>query len=344
MARLIRFLKKIEFRRRLSVELARIRFGPSGPDETVTTWYELLSLLVADLSFGPPPDSRVSATDVAATLGVNWRVAAVSHAVDVGPQAVHAPFSSAADQASFALATGRMPSAGESSNIPSGAQWNHLSTNRRLSLWDGWQMLYHYDNLVQAVTSTDAGYARHQYENFEHEYLTLFILATAQRHVLDLMEAELAQVSGRLSHASRELERFTAKLIRFNTRLRLLDVSTTPVGAPLYDMLRTQFGLPRSFATLRAGTAALETYLSARHARRQETSSLRTQRLIELLTIVGAPLGLYAALTQTRLQDLSFLKHLTPAGAWSIMLGLALFLALIWLAVRRSSNAEHDEF
>jgi hypothetical protein len=343
MARLIRFLKKIEYRRRLSVELARIRFGAAGPDETTTTWTELLRVLLADLSFGPPPDSRVAASDVAATLGVNWRVAAVSHVLDVHPDDVCPPFTTVADQACFALATGRMVSRTATADIPSAVQWGYLSGRRRLSLWNDWQMLYHYDNLIQAVTSTDPAYARHQYENFEYEYLTLFILATAQRHVLDLMESELAQISGRLSDASRELERFTAKLIRFNTRLRLLDVSTTPVGAPLYELLRMEFGLPRSFTTLRTGTAALETYLSARHARRQEISSMRTERFIELLTVVGAPLGLYAALAQSQLQNLTWLKNITPADAWWIMLALVSLLILIWLGIRRSNKAKHDE-
>jgi hypothetical protein len=344
-ARLMRFLKKIEFRRRLTVAVADISDSPADvPGRRRTTWAKVLELLLNDLPFGPPKSAKITAAEIASTLGVNWRIAIAAHVRDLEKDDYTEPFTSIADRICFALTTGRLPSSTNPNDIPSQSHWTTLRSGCCLSLWADWQMLYHYDNLVQVITADNADYAAHQYENFENEYLPLFILATAQRHALDLMEIELTRISGRVGTASGEVQQFTSKLIRFNTRLWHLDVSTTPVGAPLYSMLRSQLQLNASLDTIRADMAELEAYLMARAARQRARAATRTQHLVEILTIIIAPLGVLVELLQDQLKTVPFIKTITPTQAVGALLGAALVTGIIWAISRRSARSDRDEF
>jgi hypothetical protein len=300
-------------------------------------------MLLRDLAVGSSLYAKFSLPEVTGTLGVNWRLAVVAgleEPHDVGPCS---PFTSLAEQHCFALATGRMPVENSDVDAPSSSQWQTLRDSRCLSLWKDWLMLHHYDNLVQVVTSTDARYVASQFENFENEYLLLFVLAIAQRHAIDLMQSELAQVAGQLDVAAARLRDFDAAVIRFTTRLWHLEVSTTPVGIPLYSLLRSGLGLVESLEAIRANSGALQGHLQMREAHALARSTVRSQRFVEWLAVVGVPLGVAAAILQTRLSEWQAVKGLTAGQAWMVIAALLGVMSVVYAILRRSAQ-RHDEF
>lgn len=346
-ARLMRFAKKVEYRRRLSLEVAQLSLEASGFPASGgrgSTWLEVLPTLLRDLAVASPLDSRDNISELTGTLGVNWRLAITSQVRRDGDEQPPGPFESGAQLACFALATGRTPVAGQHAECPSEDQWQRLRSKRCLSLWQDWMMLYHYDNLVQVVESADDRYVAQQFELFEYEYVTLFIYAIAQRHLLDIMESDLAQVAGLLEVASAKLQRFDEAVIRFNTRLWHRDVSTTPVGGPLYSLLRSGLELSESFASIREASAALQSHLQLRASQGLARSTTRTRHLIELVAVVGVPLGVMSSAMQTRLGNLRPLKALPPYMAWLLVLGVLLITTLIYVVIRRTNTRKKDEF
>jgi hypothetical protein len=345
-ARLLRFAKKIEYRRRLSLEVAQLSLEADGfalTDSHGTTWLEILPMLLRDLAVGSSLYARFSLPEVTGTLGVNWRLAVVANA-DLAPDLEPcSPFTTLVEQYCFALATGRMPVENSDADAPSSSQWQTLRDFRCLSLWKDWLMLHHYDNLVQVVASTDPRYVASQFENFENEYLLIFVLAIAQRHAIDLMQSELAQVTGQLDVAAARLRDFDAAVIRFTTRLWHLEVSTTPVGIPLYSLLRSGLGLVESLDSIRADSSALQGHLQMREAHALARSSVRSQRFVEWLAVVGVPLGVAAAILQTRLSEWQTVKQLTAKQAWIVIITILVVMSIVYGILRRSAQ-RHDEF
>lgn len=343
-ARVLRHVKKIEHRRRLSLEISP-DFNGLGltAGDAALSWAGIIDEVLAPLSRGPA-DPAITIGEVTGTLGFNWRMALVAHVDDLPAELVRPPFRTPGEQAAFALATGHMAPKTGTLNLPAAGYWEQLVESSGLAMWTDWQMLYHYDNLVQIVTSSDPHHVAHQFENFQHEYVTLFVLVTAQRYALDLLQASSAQIAGPMDISAHRADALESDLIRFSTRLWHSDVSTTPVGVPLYGVLCRALGLGPALDELKLDMQSVRLYLARVDSKRAARSAVRTQRLLEALTVVGVPTGLALTVLAPILVEQPALKGLTANDAWSLLGGIVALLTIVWLLSRKARKDPGDDF
>jgi hypothetical protein len=216
-----------------------------------------------------------------------------------------------------------------------------------LELWESWLAMYHYDNLVFAVDASDGRLEQefvNHCENFEFEYLIAFVLAIVQRSTLDLLAGDLAAVPSDLQGAIDELDEIESQLIRFNTRLWFDQVSTTPVGQPLYELLASRMCLDEQHTQVFSDVERLRNHLNARAAKSRNVVARRTETLLQFLSIVALPLALYIALFEQKLAQWSVLRRISPAQFWIGMGASTFLLVLAWWVLRRMNRARQDDF
>ncbi|WP_435204915.1 hypothetical protein [Micromonospora sp. bgisy143] len=337
-ASVTRHIKKIVYRRRLTVGVPSIR----RPDGSVTSWAKILESLLKDLTMDRGPVSVLSELEWAGSRRVNWRLAVI---VRADPRSSLQCFTSGLEEAAFCISVGRGPK--ELENLPAPSDLQRLRARSELQLWESWLAIYNYDNLVFAVDAHDRRLEQeflNHCENFEYEYLTMFILAIVQRSILDLIASDLASVPGDLRRAIDQLDSIEGKLIRFNTRLWFDQVSTTPVGAPLYELLADRMGLAHQHEQVFLDVERLRNHLSARATKNHSIVARRTETLLQFLSIVAVPLGLYLALFQQKLAQWTPLQRLSARQIWIGMGAATLFLVTAWWSLRRKNKATQDDF
>lgn len=340
-AALLRYLKKIEYRRRLTVLLPELEFGGS---EAAHSWAEKIGTLLAALPVGMPSGLSLKASEFSGTLATNWRIAISAAVVPADGLVIPEPFARCEDYMAFALSTGRVPVGDPPTNLPGTRFWEELARSSLLQVWSDWSMLLHYDNLTQAMVSDSPEYCRQQFENFEYEYMSLFLLATAQRHMLDVFEVGLAQIGGELEGARSALDKFNRQFARFSNRLFNIDVSTTPVGKPLYSMLRRSLNLDESFDSIVRDAERLEAHLASLVAARQVKSTKRMQATLELLVFVGFPTTLLVSLLAARLTEVDWVSERSASTLWWILVGTLALSLVAWAGLRSTGSRDDDDF
>lgn len=325
----IRCLKKVEYRRRLEIDLPNLSINNGQP----ATWREHTDGWLQEFRASTGESTRrldeISYDRIFAT---NWRVALSAAIVVDSSQSDSDLFEHPLEWAAFALAAGH--AIAETGSRPTVTLLKELRESATLQHWNDTRLLFHYDNLVQIVDASDSGYVTRQHENFAHQFLDIFLLAAAQRHALDVFSADLSQRAGSIDEVATEHAEFNRGLLRFNQKLFSIDVSATPIGRPLYGMLRERLQLQHALEVLERDSERVTQFIDSKIAEAQGKSTGRIEALISLATLVGLPAGLFVTLFQPRLANVGLFKRLTPASAWLALAVLVIATFAVWLAMR----------
>jgi hypothetical protein len=332
-AELARYIKKIAYRRRLTVDLPTIR----QTDGAQTSWADILKIVLADLTSGSPLESVTTSSH-----GVNWDLAVIA---GVAASRDIEPFESRLEHAAFCIATGRASS--KLANTPTPSQLKTLREQQTVHIWSSWLALYHYDNLTFTVDTSNerltAEFQSHR-ENFEQEYVMLFAVALAQQSALDLLSTDIASIPPSVNVAQAKLSQLEDDIARFNTRFLFDQVGTTPVGVPLYAMLAKSLRLNQYHVQVYADADRLRSHLDAKQLRRQAENTRRSETLLQFLTIVALPLTVIVTLLAPRLIEVSTLKNRSPTELWEATGAFVLILVVIWWIAHTRKVGKDDEF
>jgi hypothetical protein len=332
-ATMSRYLKKVEFRRRLSVHVPNVRLA----DGSLTNWSRILDELTDGLSRDEAPRvDKLGRREHSATAGVNWRVAAFVPNVDGQQKDLQ--------RIAFHVATGRGPS--QLLNEPTAKHMSNISTESCLEIWETWTALHHYDNLVFVAAAVDERLAQEaiaHLEIFEHEYLLVFIYAVCLRLALELLATEVAATPPSTGKAVQHTGQVYASLMRFNTRMWFNQIGTSPIGPHMFDMLRRCMALPGLYRQVWADAQTLTQYLDSRASLHQARTAERAEGLLQFLSIVAIPLGAVITILQPTLFDARGIRALSPLTAWALLAVLSVAASLAWFLLRTTRRESDDE-
>ena len=328
-ATLTRHLKKIYFRRRLTVDVPQFRML----DGRKTSWQEIFGEVLDKI--GRPVG------DYSESQGVNWNLAVIA---GLSADEPIGGFSSALEAAAFGISVGRPPS--ELPNHPAPSHMTELRFRNSLNLWTSWTEMYNYDNLVFVADASNARLSKEfsaHLEIFEHEYLMIFAATLIQSSAIDYIATDIALSPSGVQEASDHLDNLEVRLARLNTRLWFEQISTTPVGKPLYQLLKNSLYLERYHQQTSADVDRLRRHLEARRARIAVRATRRTETLLQVLTVVALPLTLYVTLLAPKLLEFEPVKAVTPKAYWITMGVMAGILLALLALLRRKTRLNRDE-
>lgn len=338
-ALLSRHLKKLVFRRRLTVDVPNLRLA----DGSSTRWADVLARLLSGLErTRAQKEDLLLRNEHSESRGFNWRMAAIVELCE--DRKPNEPFDSWLAQAAFAVATGRGPS--EPQNFPSHEFLARLLSDRSLRLWNNWMGMFHYDNFVMAVDTKGERRQREfdaHLENFEYEYLIIFLFAAAQRSALDLFAGDLARIGGDDRSALARLDSLQRDLIRFNTRLWYDEIGTTPVGPHIYRLLQAGYGAQHAYSQVFNDADQLRKHLQLRGESQRAATARQTESLLQFLTVVALPLTFYVTLFAPVLLRAGPVSRLSPWTAWTVMAAVAAVLGGAWYVLAHLRRSDEDE-
>jgi hypothetical protein len=335
LAGILRHLKKVSFRRRLSVAVPTLEVLGGG---SRWTWEEILRETL--LTFDYQNDSQ--GVELAESHAVNWRVAVLFEAWEMQTSGT---FDSSLEECAFCVAVGRSPE--ELGVGPSDRLLTILRSTNVVNPWQDWLALHHYDNLTFVLLPrgcTTLESLTHYREVFEYEYVALFALAHLQEFALQMMTDTVASIRGDAAQVTTALEESTAEIIRFNTRLWFPRLGTSPIGPMISDVLNAGLRLGEIHSQLNSDLDRLSLYVETISDRQRQKTAKRTEALLQFLTFVLAPLSLVASIVQPKLLAWVPLAELSPRQAWLVLFIGGLALLAVWGLVRWRGRAETNAF
>lgn len=336
LATALRQLRKIEYRRRLSLELAAFKVSPPEGDGCRDTyWTDEIVRMVESLKLGDM-GYRTTNDDLRGSLEASWHLAV--SAVVAGSNGDEEPGTERVEHWAYALATGH---SGDSIlDRPSAERLDTIRTSSQLAYFDNWRVQFLYENLVQ-VAWAPAGnekYAEMLHHNFEYQHLALLVFALVQRRALDCFMVDIAGLDGTAIENEQEFREVSTEFNRFAVRLYNVNATNTPVGEPLYTLLRDNLQLELMFAAAEADVGRVGQQLAVVSAEREATAARRINAVLEFLAIVATPVGLLFTVFPDSYRDA------LVVGAWSrleklVLLALVVCVPLaIWAWLQRGSR------
>lgn len=328
-AAFLRVMKKRVYRRRLTVDVADIA-APSGAK---MGWTSIVDEILEELR---EMDPRWGGPAIAETFGTNFSfitVAGVARDSSIRPLR---PFTDVLEQACFSIATGHGGGGEVDRFSPAGME--ELRRVQAFNSWENWRVLSYDDSLSIAMLSGRDELDRNVttiWDLVEWAYCLMHGLLLAQRVRLHLLAAQVQATPTVLDAAVTHVEDTERAFVKFRRILWFHQVTTAPVGARIYNLLRHRMELDSLSDFLKEELAIVKGRIDAEWLQEEKKSSLRMARMLEFLTILGVPLALYVALTQPPL-DLHKTSVLGGAGwlATLVLPGLVVVSAVAYFVAR----------
>jgi len=328
-AAFLRVMKKRVYRRRLTVDVADIE----APGGAMTGWTTIVDEILEELR---ELDPRWGGPAIAETFGTNFSfitVAGIAHNSRIRP--LH-PFIDVLEQACFSIATGH----GGRTEVDrfSQAGMEELRRVQAFNSWENWRVLSYDDSLSITMLSGRDDLDRNVttiWDLVEWAYCLMHGLLLAQRVRLHLLAAQVQATPTVLDAAVTHVENTERAFVKFRRILWFHQVTTAPVGARIYNLLRHRMELDSLSDFLKEELAIVKGRIDAEWLQEEKKSSLRMARMLEFLTILGVPLALYVALTQPPL-DLRKTSVLGGGGwlATLVLPGLLTISAIAYIVAR----------
>jgi hypothetical protein len=327
-ANFVRTVKKRVFRRRLSVAVPTFHLH----DGTSTNWTNILDEVFHRLV---SPEPKWDGQTIAETFGTNFRFIALC-GVPREASEHDTPFDDAAEQACFALATGH---AGDNEiDRYSHIGLAELRERSMLNTWANWRVLAFDGSLSIAMLSGNPDLDRNMRtcsEITEWAYSLLHALLIGQQVRLHQLTARIRATPSTLRSAVEHTKAAEQEIVKFRRLLWYEQCSHAPLGLQLYALLRAELRLPGMSDALREELTIIKSRIDAEADEIKIRASERTTSVIEFLTVVGIPLGLFIALAQPLINTwVSDRLNNSATATVVVLVSLTLVAAAIYAALR----------
>lgn len=244
-------------------------------------------------------------------------------AAEGGVEVGDALFTSPAEKALFHLGIGLSPDS--DSGRPHPRRVEDLRVHSSIAIWDNWQGLVLSDRVVFLATRSTSFTEGPLPRNIGSEYLMLHLLTLFQKIRLSLMNGELLRRGQRPRQHRRESQALWEDFITFQNHYWYSEVTPLEQGKLLYARFQEGLNALPLYEQMKEEVRQLHQYYERRTER-------RVQGLLNFLTFIGLPLGLWVSLFGPTLFEPAAMRVET---SWLLALGSlgGLFapVVLLWI-------------
>jgi hypothetical protein len=340
-AAFLRCIRKNRSRHRLSIPVPNLRVLETNQ---VLPWAELTDGMIRPFRSTRDADACL----VEETLSTTYKCVVVAEFAMDDPGAASGQFQDELERRTFALATGHAPNSAAGVFSRDGMQRLRSSS---LAMWENSRILgYDQSVTIGLLAGTGPSKAvlrsssRRTIENTEWTYAVAHVLAVVQYARIHLLAHEYSRVSLQTSRAIDEISDFERDYVRFRRLLWCPAVTSAPVGSPIYALSRSSMDLQEHHDLLHRDVEMIRDYLTTERESRETRASARTATALEILTFIGAPVGLVLSVVQTGAwNSISAMIDRYYGGVWQFVGITAVAFAALYGVLRLSRRTRDDD-
>lgn len=216
----------------------------------------------------------------------------------------------------------------DASYAPHAAAISDFTENNRIAYWRNWQGMSLHDTTVSVgfVTRSeitpreDGTLPREPFvmgvlpHNMESDYFQLYLLVLFQRTWLSLVFGELLREGPNVDKNWRGVHKIWRRFIQFENCFWYNEVTNKPQGIAIYQQFQRSLGVKQIYDELKDQLKTLHEHFDSAVVR-------RTSGLLNLLTLLGLPIGITMQIHGAKLAE-------NPSEHWPVFASLFLRLVL----------------
>lgn len=248
------------------------------------------------------------------------------------------PFTNLGEKVLFELTSSH--DTGDPDWVPSSVFMERLRQVGIVNYWQGWQALLMWENMI--FLADDSPFARSVLPyNVEGDYFSLYLLARFDQVRLQRMAGQIIRKGSALVDDVTYIQGLAAELITFRNLYWFREVTTTPLGAYLYQILQQSFDLDELHRSVSDELTTVRNHFEAEY-RSEQQSALELQSkaqsrlsfLVTLLTIVLVPTGVVLQVFSSQLKYWPLVQAISPAASQLYTIIFTLVLLIIAILFR----------
>lgn len=236
-------------------------------------------------------------------------------------------FESPAEEALYELATGY--SCATEEGRPHPRRVKGLRQRSLIALWDNWQAMVSGSRAVFLATRATE-FTRHILpQNLHGQYLYLYLFTLFQKIRLSILNGEILRRGWNVARHRRESQRLWDEFFRFRNLYWYSEVTLAPQGKELFRVFQDRLDVSPLYSEMKEEVRETHRYYQGYYEQ-------RFNRLLNVLTFVGLPAGLWVSLFGGALigeAETQIDASWTLAAATA--LGLYVTILIVWFFWRR---------